>query len=114
MVKKLPIKVQCIERRERQFLGNYVLHSKTIAQTTEFFLSESLGEDVNSLLGKREILQIDDPFMNQLPNKMYMDIVMFCMLSMYHISTEFECTLVFTPDHSQTVELNTELGEEVL
>jgi hypothetical protein len=44
-------KTQCIKRRERQLLGNYVLHSKTVAQTMEFFLSESLGEDVDSLLG---------------------------------------------------------------
>jgi hypothetical protein len=85
-----------------------------IVQTMEFFLSESLGEDVDSLLSGREVLQIDDPVMNQLPDKMHMDLDMFCLLSLYWISTEFECTLVVTPDHSQMVELNVELGEEVL
>jgi hypothetical protein len=59
-----PLKIQCIKRRERQLLGICVLHSKTIVQTVEFLLSESLGEDVSSMLGEREVLQIDDLVMN--------------------------------------------------
>ena len=51
-----PLKLQCIKRRERQLLGNYVLHSKMIVQTMEFLLSESLGDDVGSLLGGRALL----------------------------------------------------------
>jgi hypothetical protein len=84
-----------------------------ITQTMEFLLSESLGEDVSNLLGGMVLLQIDDPVMNHLPDKMCMDLDMFCLLSLFWISTEFECTLVVTPDHSWTVELNVELNEEV-
>jgi len=78
-----PLKIQCIKRREIQLLGNYVLHSKTIAQTMEFFLSEGIGEDVGSLLRNRSVLQINEPFMNQLPDKMHMDLDMFFPLSLY-------------------------------
>jgi hypothetical protein len=54
-----------------------VLHSKTITQTMEFFLSKSLGEDIDSLLSGRVVLQIDDPVMNQLLNKMQLDLTGF-------------------------------------
>jgi hypothetical protein len=60
---------------------------QVIAQPMEFFLSESLGEDVGSLLNEREVLQIDDPIINQLSDKMHMDLNMFCSMSMYCIST---------------------------
>jgi hypothetical protein len=81
-----PFKVKSIKRREIQFLGNCVLHSKTIAQTMEFFLSESLGEDVNSFHSGRAVMKIDDPVMNQIPDKIHMDINVFCLLSLYWIS----------------------------
>jgi hypothetical protein len=48
----------------------------------EFLLSEGLGEYVDSLLGGREVLQIDDPIMNQLPDKMHLDLDMFFPLSL--------------------------------
>jgi hypothetical protein len=109
-----PLKIKGIKIRERQLLGNCILHSKTITQTMEVFLSESIGEDVGSMLGRREVLQIDDLVMNHLPAKMHIFLDMFCLLSLYWILTEFKCTLVVTPDHICMVELNVELTEEVM
>ena len=44
-----PLKIQCIKRRERLLLGNYVLHSKMITQRVKLLLSESLGEGFSSM-----------------------------------------------------------------
>jgi hypothetical protein len=80
----------------------------------EFSLNESLGEDVDSLLKCRIVLQIDDHVMNQLSNVMHMDLDVFFSLLVYRIFAKFEHALVVTPDDSRTMELDTELIEEFL
>jgi hypothetical protein len=80
----------------------------------EFLLSESLGEDVDSLFRGRTVLQVDDPIMNQLSDVMHVDLDVFCSLSCTWVSTKFQCALIVAPDDSRTMELDTELSEEVL
>ena len=49
---------------KRQLLGSRVLHLETISQELKLLLSESLGEDINSLLRTRTVLKISDPITN--------------------------------------------------
>jgi hypothetical protein len=51
-------------------------------QTMEFLFSDSRGEDVDSMLVEREVLKIDDHVMNELPDKIHMDLNMFFLLSL--------------------------------
>jgi len=52
--------------------------------------------------------------MNQLSDVMDMDLDVFSSLLLHWISTNFDHSLVVTPDDNHTMELNTELSEEFM
>jgi hypothetical protein len=85
---KTPPQSTMLKKKERQLLGNCVLHSKMVMQKVEFLLSESLGEDVDSLFRGRTVLQVNDPVMNQLSDVMHMDLDVFCPLSLHWVSAK--------------------------
>jgi hypothetical protein len=47
-------------------------------------------------------------------DEIHVDLNVFGSLSLYWISTKFQCTLIITPYDSWTVKLDTKLGKEVL
>ena len=51
-------------------------------------LSESLGEDISSLLGTRTVLKIDDPIMNEFSNEVHVDLDVFGSLALHWISAK--------------------------
>ena len=70
---------------KRQLLGSRVLHPETISQESKLLLSESLGEDINSLLGTMIVLKIDDPIMNEFSNEVHVDLDVFGPLPLHWI-----------------------------
>jgi len=110
-----PLKIQGIKEEERKtFSKQLCLSLQDDHGGSGTFVSKCLGEDGDSQFRRWKVLEIDDPFMYYLSDEMNMDLDMFFPLSLYWILIDIECTLVVTPDHSQMVELNVELGEEVL
>ena len=68
---------------KRQLLGSRILHPEMISQESKFLLSESLGEDISSLLRTRTIMKIDDPIMNEFSNEVHVDLDMFGSLPLH-------------------------------
>jgi hypothetical protein len=53
---KTPPQKTMHQKKKRQLLGNYVLHSKTIPQSMKLLSSEGLGEDIGSMFrGRMEL-----------------------------------------------------------
>ena len=73
---------------KKQLLGSRFLHPKTISQESKLLLSESLGEDINSLLRTRIVLKIDDPIMNESSNEVHVDLDVFGPLPLHWISAK--------------------------
>ena len=71
---------------KKQLLGSCVLHPEMISQETKLLLSESVGEDINSLLRTRILLNIDYAIMNEFSNEVHVELDVFGLLSLHYIS----------------------------
>ena len=74
--------------KKRKLLGNRVLHPETISQESKLILSESLGGDINSLIGTRKVLNINDPIMNEFSNEVHVDLDMFELMPLHWITSK--------------------------
>jgi hypothetical protein len=101
-------------KKERHLLSSCVLHSKTIVQEVEIFLSKCLGEDVYNMFGGCTTLQIDEDVMYLVFDVMHMDLDVFGPLSLHRVSTKLESTMIVTPNDSPMVEMDVKISEEVL
>jgi hypothetical protein len=62
----------------------------------------------------RTKLQVDDPIMDWIYDIVHMDLDMICLLPLHWVSTKLESNLVVTPNDNRFLELDDQLGKEVL
>ena len=68
------------ESEKRQLLGSFVLQTEIISYKLKLLLSKSLGEGINSLLTTTKLPKINDPIMNELFNKVHVDLDVFGLM----------------------------------
>lgn len=86
--KKTPTQNITKKVEKRQLLGSRALHLKKILQKSKLLFNESLGEDIDSLLGTGIVLKIGDTIMNQFSNELHVDLDIFGPLPLRCISAK--------------------------
>jgi hypothetical protein len=80
----------------------------------KLLLSESVGEDVSSLFRGRTKMQVDDPLMDYISDVVHIDLDILFLFILHRVSIKLESTLVVPPNDIRSMELDAQLGKDVL